>query len=43
VHSQEQTIRTAMEGAKEEKGGHTSGHTAQDTKLEDMTVFSPGI
>lgn len=33
VHPQEQTIRTAMERAREGKSGHTSGHTAPVSAL----------
>jgi integrase len=43
VHPQEQTIRTAMERAREEKGGHTSSHTGQKADLEGMPVGSPTI
>src|SRR5262249_40903664 len=43
VHPQEQTIRAAMEKAREEKTGHTFGHTAQKTALENMPVSAPTV
>ncbi|HTQ57722.1 MAG TPA: tyrosine-type recombinase/integrase [Bryobacteraceae bacterium] len=43
VHPQEQTIRAAMERVQQEKGGHTSGHTGQQTALEAMPVLTPNI
>jgi integrase len=43
VHPQEQTIRAAMDRVRGEKGGHTSGHTAQKTDLEAMPVLTPNI
>ena len=43
VHPQEQTIRAAMERAREEKSGHTSGHTAPKPDLETMPVSAPRI
>ena len=43
VHPQAQTIRAAMDRVAEEKGGHTSGHTAQNSDLESMPVFTPNI
>jgi integrase len=43
VHPQEQTIRTAMERVQEEKGGHTSGHTAPKEDLEAGSVSVPSI
>ncbi len=41
VHPQEQTIRTAMERAREEKTGHTSGHTARFQDLGEIPVLTP--
>jgi integrase len=43
VHPQAQTIRAAMDRVQEEKGGHTFGHTAQNSDLEAMPVFTPNI
>jgi len=43
VHPQEQTIRTAMERAREKKSGHNSGHTTQNVDLENMPVSAPKI
>jgi len=43
VHPQAQTIRAAMDRVQEEKGGHTSGHTAQNSDLEAMPVLTPNI
>ncbi len=43
VHPQEQTIRAAMERAREEKTGHTSGHTSQQPNLESMPVSAATI
>jgi hypothetical protein len=34
VHPQEQTIRDAMEKAREVKAGHNSGHSANSTASE---------
>jgi integrase len=34
IHPQEQTIREAMEKAREVKGGHSFGHTAASTVSE---------
>lgn len=43
VHPQEQTIRAAMERAREEKSGHTSGHTGRPADLENMPVSTPNV
>ena len=43
VHPQELTILAAIERAQGEKGGHTSGHTAQSADLNRMRVSSPTI
>jgi integrase len=43
VHPQEQTIRAAMERARVENSGHTSGHTAATADLEAMPVLAPNI
>ena len=43
VHPQEQTVRTAMDRAHEENGGHAFGHTAKSLDLERMPVFAPEI
>jgi hypothetical protein len=42
-HPQEETIRAAMERAREGKGGHTSGHTAQNVDLKNMPVSAAKI
>jgi hypothetical protein len=43
VYPQEQRIRAAMERAREEKSGHTSGNTGQNANLENMRVSTPKI
>ena len=43
IHPQEKTVRAAMDRAEEEKGGHTSGHTEQNTDLERMPVSAPTV
>lgn len=43
VHPQEQTIRSAMDRAREASGGHTFGHNAQTVDLETLPVSGPSI
>ena len=43
VHPQEQTIRAAMDRAGVANGGHTSGHTVEDTDLENTPVLTPMV
>ena len=43
VHPQEQTVRAAMERVREEKDGHTSGHTGQKEGLNNTPVLTRTI
>lgn len=43
VHPQEQTIRSAMKRAQEDKGGHSFGHTSEGSGLRTMPVLTPSI
>jgi integrase len=43
VHPQEQTIRAAMQRAREENTGHTSGHTGQSADLKNMLVSTATV
>ena len=43
VHPQEQTVRAAMDRAREAKCGHTSRHTREEANLERMPVSTPRI
>lgn len=43
VHPQEQTIRAAMDRVREERSGHTFGHTRESADLEHMPVSAPKI
>jgi hypothetical protein len=40
IHPQEQTIRDAMEKAREVKGGHNSGHSADNAAPEQSTPLA---
>ena len=43
IHPQQQTVRAALEKVRQEKTGHTFGHTGTNAELEAMPVTGPTV